>query len=327
MAEDGPRLLRWVEEGRAGAMEYMVTSAARRAHPERVLEGVRSVVAVAMSHDPGRSPGIEPPLSDAADRPRGFIARFARGRDYHRVLATRLRRLKDAVLRLGGPGTEAWWSVDHGPVMDRVLARNAGLGFQGKSTSFIRPGLGSYFVLGEVLTNLDLPGEAPAAGSCGTCTRCLDVCPTKAFLGPYDLDPRRCISYLTIEQRGPIPVELRAAIGTMIFGCDLCQEVCPWNRFAAPAAVPDLRSRDDNDAPDLVALAAMDEAAWKERFRGSAVLRAGWSGFRRNLAVALGNSGRRDARPSLEALARCGDELVEEHARWGICRLDDTNRK
>jgi len=322
-AEDGERLRAWLREGRAGTMDYLARTADRRADPGRAFRGARSVVAVALSHDPGRSPGPEPP---AGGPPRGFVARYARGRDYHRVMETRLKRLRDAVVRAGGPGTRAWWAVDHTPVLDRALARNAGLGFFGKSTMLIRPGLGSYFVLGEVLTDLELPADRPRAGSCGTCERCIAACPTGAITGPFRLDARLCISYLTIENRGPIPEGLRRSVGTMVFGCDLCQEACPWNRFARPASAEDLRPREVAADPDLLRLAAMTEDQWRSAFRASAVLRAGWNGWRRNLAVALGNCGDRAALPALGALAACGDPMVEEHARWGIDEMNSTTQ-
>jgi epoxyqueuosine reductase len=320
VAEDGRRLLAWVGEGAAGEMEYMTRDPEKRADPARAFPGARSVVAVALSHDPGTEPGAEPHPDGGG--PRGIVARYARGRDYHRVMETRLRRLRDAIVRAGGPGTRAWWAVDHTPALDRALARSAGLGFFGKSTSLIRPGLGSYFVLGEVLTNLELPADRPRAGSCGTCERCIDACPTGAITGPYRVDARRCVSYLTIELQGAIPEELRPGIGTMIFGCDVCQEVCPWNRFARPVSAKDLRPRAVAVAPDLVRLAAMSEAEWRAEFQGTAVVRAGWRGFRRNVAVALGNAGDPAGLPALRSLAACGDPLVEEHARWGIEKLD-----
>jgi epoxyqueuosine reductase len=316
---DGGRLLGWLRDGFAGDMEYMAREPERRADPRRFLPGARSVVAVALRHDPGRTPGAEP---SAGEGIRGTIARYARGRDYHRVLESRLKRLRDAIVRAGGPGTRALWAVDHTPVMDRSLARAAGLGFFGKNTMLIRPGTGSWFVLGEVLTNLALPPDRPAEGTCGDCVRCLDACPTKAIVAPFRVDARLCISYLTIEQDGPIPEALRPAIGTMVFGCDVCQEVCPWNRFARPASAADLRPRGIAADPDLLRLAALTEGEWRAAFAGSAVLRAGWPGFRRNVAVALGNCGDRAALPALRALASCGDPLVEEHARWGIHQYD-----
>lgn len=293
----------------------------KRADPRLFLPGARSVVAVALRHDPGEAPGREP----GDGTPRAFIARYARGRDYHRVLETKLKRLRDAVVRAGGPGTRGLWAVDHTPVLDRALARGAGLGFTGKNTMLIAPRSGSYFLLGEVLTTLDLPRDPPSAGSCGTCERCIDACPTGAITGPFRLDARLCISYLTIELEGPIPEPLRPAVGTMVFGCDLCQEACPWNRFARPASSSDLRP--SAPAPDLVALAGMDEEGWRAAFAGSAVLRAGWTGFRRNVAVALGNCGDRSALPALRALAACGDPLVEEHARWSIRRFDEADKQ
>ncbi len=320
--EDGGRLLRWVASGRAGEMAYMTANPDRRADPRRTLTDARGVVAVGLHHDPGDrppDPGTAAPAPEGP--PRGFIARYARGRDYHRVMETALRRLKAEVLRIGGPGTTAHWTVDHGPVLDRALAAGAGLGFVGKSTALIHPRAGSYFLLGEVLTNLELPPEESPAGGCGTCSRCIDLCPTAAITAPYEVDARRCISYLTIELRGPIPEEFRPAVGSMVFGCDICQEVCPWNRFARPVSAADLRPRAVAVEPDLLRLAAMDEAEWKSAFQGMAILRAGYGAFRRNVAVALGNAGGAAAEAALEALARCGDPLVEEHARWGLGRL------
>jgi epoxyqueuosine reductase len=318
--EEPRRLLDWLRDGLGADLDYMAEAPEDRADPRRRFPWARGVVAVALRHDPGRRPGTEAPAE--AEGPRGFVARYARGDDYHGVLEGRLKRLRDAVVRAGGPGTRAWWATDHAPVLDRALARDAGLGFFGKNTMLIRPGAGSYLLLGEVLTSLELRSDRAPAGSCGTCTRCLDICPTRAFPAPFRLDAGRCISYLTIENRGPIPEGLRRGVGTMVFGCDLCQEVCPWNRFARSASARDLRPRALAADPDLIALAGMGEAEWRAAFRGSAVLRAGWTGWRRNLAVALGNSGDRAALPALRALASCGDALVEEHARWGIESLD-----
>ncbi len=320
----GGSLLSWLREGLAGEMEYMEREPEARADPRRFLPGARSVVAAALLHDPGRAPGAEEVPADGP--PRGFIARYARGRDYHRVMETRLRRLRDAIVRAGGPGTRALWAVDHTPVMDRALAKAAGLGFFGKNTMLIRPGAGSYFVIGEVLTTLALPPDRPDAGSCGTCARCIEACPTGAIVAPYKVDARLCISYLTIELQGPIPPELRPAVGTMIFGCDICQEVCPWNRFARPASAADLRPREVAVAPDLLRLAAMPEGEWRATFAGTAVLRAGFRGFRRNVAVALGNAGDRAALPALREMAASGDSLVEEHARWAIEWIDGSNK-
>ncbi|MHC4822270.1 MAG: tRNA epoxyqueuosine(34) reductase QueG [Planctomycetota bacterium] len=318
LEEDARRLRQWVDDGCAGEMGYMTANLDRRADPAGGYPGVRGVVAVAMFHDPGEKEEATPGPGSS----KGFFARYARGRDYHRVMEPRLKRLRRAVIDIGGKGTEAWWAVDHAPVMDRALARSAGLGFVGKSTSLIRPGAGSYFLLGEVLTTLALPSGAPRAGSCGTCEACIDVCPTDAITAPYRVDARRCISYLTIELKGPIPEELRPAIGTMVFGCDLCQEVCPWNRFARPASDEDLRPREVAVDPDLVTLADMTREEWDGAFRGPAVRRAGYEGFLRNVAVALGNSGHPGAREALLRLESRGLPLVGEHARWAIDRID-----
>jgi epoxyqueuosine reductase len=255
-----------------------------------------------------------------ADSRRGYIARYALGRDYHRVLRSRLARLARAIeKRAGARGFRAF--VDSAPVLEKALARNAGLGWIGKHTNLIDREAGSWFLLGELYTSLPLPVDSPVADHCGSCTACLDVCPTRAIVAPYQLDARRCISYLTIEQRGAIPIELRAAIGNRIFGCDDCQLFCPWNKFARPAEVADFSVRHELDGTELVRLFAWTESEWRERTEGSALRRAGYEGWLRNVAVALGNAPT-DA-TVVDALRRRSEHpsaLVREHVHWALGR-------
>jgi epoxyqueuosine reductase len=248
------------------------------------------------------------------------VARYALGRDYHKVLRRRLARLARAIeKRAGARGFRAF--VDSAPVLEKALARNAGLGWIGKHTNLLDSEAGSWFLLGELYTSLPLPVDSPVADHCGSCTACIDVCPTRAIVAPYQLDARRCISYLTIEQRGAIPLELRAAIGNRIFGCDDCQLFCPWNKFARPTEVGDFSVRHDLDGADLVQLFAWSESEWLERTEGSALRRAGYEGWLRNVAVALGNAPASDrVIRALEARRERASPLVREHVEWALER-------
>jgi epoxyqueuosine reductase len=231
-----------------------------------------------------------------------------------------LKRLCSEIDELAGDGHRHRWYVDHGPVLERSWARDAGVGFVGKNTLLIDPRRGSWNTLGVILTTVELPPDEPIRVSCGTCTRCIDVCPTDAITEPGRVDSRLCISYWTIEHRGTIPVEMRAAIGTRAFGCDDCQECCPWNRFARPASVDDHRPRELFADPDLARLARLTHDEWDAATRGTAVRRVGYEGLLRNVAIALGNSGEPAARPLLELLARHDSALVREHAEWALAR-------
>ena len=307
----------WLERGYAGEMRYLTgPGAALRRDSRRPEPGMRSALVVALNY--------------GGTQPSGPIARYARGDDYHAVMRDKLGELGtwlSAEWRGNGaaPRTRAY--VDTGPVLERDLARRAGLGWFGKNTNLINPGLGSFFFIGALFTDLALEPDAPFdADRCGTCTRCLDACPTHAFVAPRTLDATRCISYLTIELKGAIPVELRPAIGELLYGCDICQDVCPWNvRFSRDAAEPRLVPRADRVAPDAAELLGLDQQAWRERFGASALARAGRRGLARNAAVALGNRrDRRDPRAIavLEA-ARTGDPepLVREHAAWALDQI------
>jgi epoxyqueuosine reductase len=306
-AEAGRRLHAWVERGDHGAMHWFERMGEERAHPRALWPGARSLVAVAWNyHRPDEPPG----------HVAGF-ARYARGRDYHRAVASRLRALA-RFARQALPGVEARVAVDTGPLLERPWAETAGVGFVGKHTNLINRAAGNWFLLGELLLDRELAPDAPAERRCGTCRRCLDACPTGAIPEPYRVDARRCISYLTIELRAPIPRELRPLVGERIFGCDDCLDACPWNRFAQAATSDDVRARPFLLATPLTEWLALDEEAFARTFRGTAVLRARRGGFLRNVCIALGN--RRDP-ASVPALAGALDDvdpLVRGAAAWAL---------
>ena len=329
-ADESPhagRLRAWLEAGRHGTMHWIARDPGRRSDPRAVLSGARTVISVTVPYYRGDWPS-EPNGAVAERSPhapsRGRIARYAWGRDYHKRIRRRLRLLAKAIASVC---PEARWLayVDTGPVLDRSWAERAGVGWIGKNTNVIVQGKGSWLFLGELLTDLELDPDPPARNHCGTCARCIAACPTGAILGPYELDARRCISYLTIEHRGAIPLELRPSIGTRIFGCDDCQEVCPWNRFAVPTSDPDFAERPDQQTPELVPLLRLDEESFRARYRGTAILRAKRSGFVRNVAVALGNlRDRRSVGPLTRTLNRDPDPLVRGHAAWALGRIGGT---
>jgi epoxyqueuosine reductase len=304
---------RWLAEGYAGAMGYLVERREQRRSPSELLPGCRSVVCVAQNYHSG--------AAAAPGRLEGWISRYAWGDDYHTAMKRRLHQLLDGVRSIGGPGTEGRAFVDTGPILEREAAMRSGLGFIGKNTCLISPKQGSWLFLGEVLTSLQLEPDPPAAPHCGRCTRCLDACPTRAFVGPYLLDATRCISYLTIELRGPIPRELREPMGTHVFGCDICQEVCPWNRFARPAAGGEYLPRDGLRAPELIRLMELDLEAYRRVFKNSPVKRTKYAGLRRNVAVALGNTGAPEAVPVLARALDDPEPLVRRHVAWALGRL------
>ncbi len=310
------RLARWLADGWHGEMRYMVRRATARARPGKLVPGTLTVVSVRLACRP---PEVRDPRA-LLDHPEiGYVARYALGRDYHRVLRPRLQKLADRIEHAIGPfGYRAF--VDSAPVMEKPLARNAGLGFLGKHTNLIAEGGGSWFVLGELYTDLPLPVDpGPPPDRCGRCRACLDVCPTGAIVAPYRLDARRCISYLTIELHGPIPVELRRAVGNRIFGCDDCQLVCPWNRFARVSDLPDFAPRHGLDAPRLVDLFAWTEQEFLSRTEGSALRRLGYERWLRNLAVALGNAATSaEVLAALEARRDHPSPLVREHVAWAL---------
>jgi epoxyqueuosine reductase len=314
--EHGAAFEAWLDAGHAGAMAYLERSRARRLDPGLVLPGARSVIACALNYFQGDEPGSADPRREGEP-----VARYARGHDYHDVMTPMLEALL-ADLEAARPGTAGRVYVDTGPVLERDLAARAGLGWVGKNTMLLHPELGSWFFIGMVLTTAELAHDAPLADRCGTCSRCLEACPTEAFVAPYVLDARRCVSYLTIEQRGPIPTGLRAGLGGRAFGCDACQDVCPWNRRAPPTTVAAFHA---GPAPSLLELLALDQDAYRARLRGSPLRRAGRDGLARSAAVGLGNTGDADSARTVPALvAALGDarSLVRGHAAWALGRLE-----
>ncbi len=295
-------------------MEWLARNSSKRLDPQLVLPGVRSVVTLAVSY-------AVPDRPRAEDPSRGVVARYARYRDYHDVLAEPLRELAALLDVLGGPGARSLWYVDTGPILERDLAQRAGLGFVGKHTNLISRRLGNWFFLAEILTTLELEPDAPEGNRCGRCTRCLEACPTGALPAPFTLDARRCISYLTIELKGSIPEALRPLIGNRIYGCDDCLAACPWNRFAQEASLLKAHAREDLAEPDLLELLGLDAAAFKARFAGSPVLRTKRRGLLRNVCVALGNVGGPEALPALERAASDPEPLIAEHAAWAAGQI------
>jgi epoxyqueuosine reductase len=322
------RLRDWLAHGFAGTMEYMQRHGDARRHPASILPDVRSVIMVAMNYRPDGEPGASAtggnsPVADAPGSPIGRISRYARGMDYHDVLRVRLNRLFDW-LRQERPDCLGRGVVDTAPLLERDFARRAGLGWFGKNTMLLNKRLGSYFFIGAVLTNLELAYDPPhTAAHCGTCTACLDACPTNAFVAPGLLDARRCISYLTIEHRGDIPEELRSGLGNWLFGCDVCQEVCPWNRKAPAGVEPLLQGRPDLEKVDLIELLGLSEEAFRHRFRGTALLRTKRRGLLRNAALVLGNTGEADALPALRRALGDPEPIVREAARWAIEQIEE----
>jgi epoxyqueuosine reductase len=342
-----PHLEEWLARGYAGEMNYLRDP--RRADPRLVLEGARSLIVVALNYNTPHPYSTEWAAAAASDPPRGWISRYAWGDDYHEVLGEKLDTLLAAMRAQFTEPFEARAYVDTGPVVERIAAKHAGLGWLAKNTCLINEQLGSWLFLGVIVTTLDLapslaPVELPAADQCGNCTLCLDACPTQAFSAPYVLDARRCISYLTIELRGPIPEDLRPAMGRAVIGCDICQDVCPWNRKAALTNLTAFQPREfppqdkygkgtsENGhsflSPELEWLASLSQEEFSGAFRGSAAKRAKWSGIVRNAIVALGNLEiERDSEAYarvtllLSKIADSDDTLIAEHARWALARL------
>jgi epoxyqueuosine reductase len=320
LARDLDRLVAWTAAGHHGDMGWMARDPPQRADPETVLRGVRSMVTVAVPHS------RDLPPRPGGDRAMGRVARYAWGLDYHDVLLARLRALAaDLPAALGRP-CRAKAAVDHSPILDRAVAVRAGLGFFGKNTCVLLPRRGSYYLLGELLVDVELPPTPPArVEGCGTCTRCLPACPTGAIVAPFVLDARRCISYWTIELRGSIPREQRPSMGDWVFGCDVCQEVCPFNRFEPAAPWPELEpARGVGAYLDLEeALAVTDDDAFRHRYAGTPLLRPGRGGLLRNAAVAARNAGAARCVPRLARLVREDvDPVVREHALWALQGLD-----
>jgi len=305
----------WLAERRHGEMAWLERNAARRIDPQKVLAGAKSIIVLAISYE------IETPNSEIRNPRAGIVARYARFTDYHEVLGERLKQLTGFVNQLGGAGTRSLWYVDTGPLLERDHAQRAGLGFVGKHTNLISRRFGNWILLAEIITSLELEPDEPEKNYCGNCTRCIEACPTQAITAPFQLDARRCISYLTIELKGSIPVELRPAIGNRIFGCDDCLAACPWNRFAREGRMMKAQARTELTAPDLVDLLQLDDTGFKSRFAGTPILRTKRRGLLRNVCVALGNTGDASALPALQKAVQDPEPLIAEHARWAVAQI------
>ncbi|HEV2456557.1 MAG TPA: tRNA epoxyqueuosine(34) reductase QueG [Verrucomicrobiae bacterium] len=303
----------WIAEKKFGEMEWMDRSAEKRLNPRTVLPHAKSVVCLATSYF------IEPPKQKANT---GIVARYARFDDYHDILGDRLKQLTRFLTETGGLETRSLWYVDTGPVLERDFAQRAGIGFVGKHTNVISRKFGNWIFLSEILTTLELEPDASETNHCGKCSRCIAACPTAAITAPFQLDARRCISYLTIELKGPIPDEFRPAIGNRIYGCDDCLAACPWNRFAKAGRLMKSHEPKAPGQPDLIELLSLDDAGFKTRFARSPILRTKRRGLLRNVCVALGNVGDASALPALEKASNDSEPLIAEHARWAIARIN-----
>ena len=323
LAEDERRLEHWLARGWHGQMHYMARHGRLRSRPALLLPGTLRVISARMNYWPGEAHPAEQVL---AQPDLAYVSRYALGRDYHKLMRKALRALAQNIAALAGPhGYRVF--ADSAPVLEKALARNAGLGWIGKHTNLIASDSGSWFFLGEIFTDLPLATDAPASAHCGSCSACIPACPTGAIVAAYQLDARRCISYLTIELKGSIPEPLRPALGNRIYGCDDCQLVCPWNKFARAAAHPDFRVRHALDAPQLHELFAWSAAQFEQRMRGSAIWRIGYERWLRNIAVALGNAS--SSPVVLAALRRRSEDdspLVREHVQWALAAHEQRSR-
>ena len=315
LGEDEAYLLDWLDAGHHGEMDYMQRHGTRRSRPHELQPGTLRVISARMDYAPHDLARAWETLEDGE---RAYVSRYALGRDYHKLLRARLQKLADRIADTVGPFGHRVF-VDSAPVLEKALARNAGLGWIGKHTLLLNRHAGSWFFLGEIFTDLPLPIDAAPGAHCGTCTRCIEVCPTRAIVAPYKLDARRCISYLTIELRGAIPEDLRPLIGNRIFGCDDCQLVCPWNKFAAITNEDDFSVRNGLDSASLIELFGWSREEFEARLSGSPIRRIGHEQWLRNLAVGLGNAP--FSQPVIQALqARLDDasSLIREHVRWAL---------
>lgn len=315
LSEHEPHLLAWLQKGFHGSMTYMQRHGLKRARPAELVPGTISIISVRMDY---ASRAVTPYEAVLRQPLKGAVSRYALGRDYHKLMRRRLQKLAEKIQAEIGPfGYRAF--VDSAPVLEKALAEKAGLGWIGKHSNLINPRAGSWFFLGEVFTDLPLPPDKPQSFHCGSCRKCLTACPTDAIVAPFQVDARRCISYLTIENKGPIPEKYRHAMGNRIYGCDDCQMVCPWNKFAHDTGEPDFLPRHQLDAPDLVTLFTWDEATFLKNTEGSAIRRIGHVAWLRNIAVALGNAPTSAA--VVAALRSRQDHpstLVREHVAWAL---------
>jgi epoxyqueuosine reductase len=313
--EWGERLRQWLESGAHGDMVWMAETADRRAAPQALWPEAKSVVALGMNYGPAGDP-----LAALARPEAGAISVYARNRDYHDIVKGKLKELAAFLLKRAGGGDVKVF-VDTAPVMEKPLAQAAGLGWQGKHTNLVSRDFGSWLFLGAIFTDVALAADPPERDHCGACRKCLDVCPTRAFAAPYLLDARRCVSYLTIEHKGPIPREFRAAIGNRVYGCDDCLAVCPWNKYAQVTREAKLAARDELESPPLAKLARLDDAGFRALFSGSPIKRIGRARFLRNVLIAIGNSGAPELAAEAERLLEDADPLVRGAAVWALARL------
>jgi epoxyqueuosine reductase len=322
LESDERHLMDWLAAGFHGEMHYMQRHGTKRSRPQELAPGTVSCISVRMNYWPQEARSAAAVLEE---RTLGYISRYALGRDYHKLMRRSLARLAEAVAaRIGPFGYRV--CVDSAPVLEKALARDAGLGWIGAHTNLIARDAGSFFFLGEILTDLPLPADTPAAAHCGSCRACIPACPTQAIIAPQQLDARRCISYLTIEHPGSIPEALRPSLGNRIYGCDDCQLVCPWNKFAQAASHPDFKVRHELDAARLTDLFAWTAREFDERMRGSAIYRIGYERWSRNIAVALGNAPRSDeVMAALNARREDASGLVREHVAWALARHASVN--
>jgi epoxyqueuosine reductase len=321
--EDEARLERWLEEKRHGEMTWMAHHGSKRSRPAELLPGTRRVISVRKNY---LSTTQDEALATLADPERAYIARYALGRDYHKLIRKRLQKLADKISDAAGKHGYRAFS-DSAPVLEKPLAAKAGLGWVGKHSLVLDRHAGSWFFLGEIYTDLPLPLDEPVSAHCGSCARCMDVCPTQAITGPHKLDARRCISYLTIENKGDIPEELRALIGNRIFGCDDCQLVCPWNRYAKLSTEAAFEPRDNLKSATLIELFAWSEERFLKETEGNPLRRTGYRGFLRNVAVALGNSPPSpEARAALEARRDDESAMVRSHVDWALARQNSASK-
>ncbi|MGV8930586.1 MAG: tRNA epoxyqueuosine(34) reductase QueG [Luteimonas sp.] len=317
LGADEDHLRDWLANGLYGSMDWMARHGDKRSRPAELIPGTLRLISVGLDY--GRNDD-DSAWQTLADGERAYVARYALGRDYHKLMRNRLQQLADRIAQEIGPFGHRVF-VDSAPVLERALARNAGLGWIGKHTCLIDKDGGSWFFLGEIYVDLPLPVDLPASAHCGTCVRCIDICPTQAIIAPHKLDARRCISYLTIEHEGAIDEELRPLIGNRIFGCDDCQLVCPWNKFARKTDEPDFRARNNLDEATLAELFAWEEDEFLQRTEGSAIRRSGHARWLRNIAIALGNAPTtQEVVAALQSRREQADPVVREHIEWALAR-------
>jgi epoxyqueuosine reductase len=312
--ESRGHLREFLVQGRHGSMGWLAARETERGDPQTLWPDAKSVILLGLSYAPSQDP-----LAGLAQKSTGNISVYARNRDYHDVFKGKLKHLAQLLIKNFGGDVKVF--VDTAPVLEKTLAAQAALGWQGKHTNLVSRTHGSWLFLGEIFTTLDLPPSPPRAGACGSCEACLTICPTQAFPAPYQLDARRCISYLTIEHDGPIPEEFRPAIGNRIYGCDDCLAVCPWNKFATSARTQKFWAREDLIAPSLAELAQLDDKGFREKFSGSPIKRIGHKRFLRNVLIAIGNAGDSALRTAVELHLHASDPVIAEAAAWALARL------